>query len=311
MADAFDVEVVTTRAVVEGSEPVTDIQHGPDGQWICEGDTELAEANAVAVSMVQLLGADASLQEVASLPVGWGAMRFDDLPWSLTPPEDFAASSVPPVGFVVRFERDSDHNHDACGAHGIGGALCPNCDKPMLRMLSLDAADERLHLAPLGVPFVHLLFCCTCNLAQSRTAYRLLESGGVELLSYRVGGVESDFPYEGYPEFFSGAPVRLEPVPPAEVQIVAALNDGSRSASELPADERRLSVPRHQVGGAPLFLQGSPAVLCPECSMPMAFLACCADETPDGRGYTGNEFVQVVFMVCVQDRVVLSYQECD
>ena len=151
MAEAFEVEVLTTRAVSDGSELVTDIQHGFDGQWICEGDTGWTEANAAVVSMSQLVEADASLREVASMPVGWGAFRFDGLPWSFTPPEDFALTSVPRSGFVVRFDGDAAHRHEACGAHEIDGAVCPNCAKPMLRMLSLDTADERLQLATLGV----------------------------------------------------------------------------------------------------------------------------------------------------------------
>jgi len=304
-------DVTTTREVAGRNEHVEFIRHTSDGSWECEGDTDLTEDNAVTVSMAQLIDADVSLREVASVPAGWAATRFDDLPWTLLPPDGFRPESVPPSGWLVRTDSGAGENHYACGEHEIAGAVCPNCDKPMLRMLLLDTSDERLGLSRLDVPFVHLLFCWTCELAQSRLVYRLLPSGGVELLRYGTGGVESDFPYENYPPFFQGADVCLQPVPVSEARTIAALSDGSLSMTKLPAKQRHLSRPRDQVGGNPLFLQGSPAVVCPECSEPMSFLACCADETPDGRGYTGNDFVQVVFMLCERDRVVSCFQECD
>jgi len=238
-------------------------------------------------------------------------MRIDDDGWSLMPPDDFVPTSTPPEGLLVHFRAGSGARHVACGEHAIDGADCPNCNKPLLRMLSLDTMDERLGLQHLGVAFVHLLFCWTCNLAQERTAYELLPSGGVRLLRYQEGGCESDFPYEDYPRFFDGADVALDPVPAQEAKTIARLNDGSLSSWDLPKRDRHLATPRHQVGGKPLFLQGEPAVLCPKCSAPMTFIACCGDATPDGRGFTGNELVQVVFMLCARDLIVVSYQECD
>lgn len=306
-----DREVATTRDVAERAEQVSFVRHHSDGLWECVGGTDLADANAVAISMQELLDSDPSLREVFSLPAGWAAMRFDDMPWSLEPPEEFVCSSLPTTGFLVRMDRDADVPHVAGGEHEVDGAYCPNCDKPMLRMLSLDTTDGRLGLARLGVPFVHLLFCWTCNLAQSHTAYELLPSGGVQLQRHLAGGNAGDFPYADYPRHFSGAGVWLDPVPAQEVQVVAELKDGSRSATDLSTQQQHLSVPRHQVGGSPLFLQGAPAVLCPACATPMAFITCCADEAPDGARYTGNQFVQVVFMLCERDRIVSSYQECD
>ncbi len=219
--------------------------------------------------------------------------------------------SVPAQGYVVDTRRRSRFGHHFCGEHDIAGAWCPNCDKPMLRLLSLDTSDPRLGLASLGAPLVHLLFCWTCNLAQDATSYRLRNGGGVELLRHRRGGVETDFPYADYPRAFPGRSFELVPVTPAEQALLDTLNAGEWRADDLPPDAQHLGTPRHQVGGRPLLLQGPPDAPCPECGAPMTFVACCGDETADGGSFAGNAFVQVVFVLCVRDRIVTSFQRCD
>jgi hypothetical protein len=54
-----------------------------------------------------------------------------------------------------------------------------------------------------------------------------------------------------------------------------------------------------------------PGAICPNCLQPMTFLAAVCDETLDGRGFTENSWVQVLFLLCRKDRVILSFQECD
>lgn len=43
----------------------------------------------------------------------------------------------------------------------------------------------------------------------------------------------------------------------------------------------------------------------------MNFLASIGDETLDGAGFTGNSFVQVLFLLCEKDRIITTLQQCD
>ena len=70
-------------------------------------------------------------------------------------------------------------------------------------------------------------------------------------------------------------------------------------------------MPAHQVGGEPYFAQGYPDHVCPKCKKPLTFLASIADETLGDAGFTDNDGVQVVFMICKRDRLIASFQQCD
>ena len=197
-----------------------------------------------------------------------------------------AIESVTAVGFGLLFDQRG--RHVFCGAHAIPGAGCPNCDRPMLRMMSLDASDERLRIAAIGVERVPLLFCWQCNVAQDVTQYRLRADGGIDLLRFKRGTQGPDFPYSGYPESFPEARFDLLPVPAAAAKA-----------------------PRHQVGGTPFVLQGLRDLRCKICRRRMRFLACIADDATQGWTFAGNSWVQTHFHVCLDDGVIASYHECD
>ncbi|MCB9886841.1 MAG: hypothetical protein H6838_15215 [Planctomycetes bacterium] len=194
--------------------------------------------------------------------------------------------SVPRNGFRPRFEKRGRHLF--CGAHKIAGAGCPNCDRPLMRMMSLDASDERLGLAALRLSRVPLLFCWQCNIAQDVTQYRLRSDGGIELLRFKRGTQGPDFPYSDYPVFFPEARFELRAVPQA------------------PAGSAR-----HQVGGRPFVLQGLRDIRCKVCRRKMRFLASIADNATGKRTFAGNSGVQTLFHLCLEDGVVASYHECD
>jgi hypothetical protein len=210
-----------------------------------------------------------------------------------TPPMDIESNptepAVPPVpraGFGLRL--DPQGRHVFCGAHDIAGAGCPNCDRPLMQMMSLDASDERLELTELGVARVPLLFCWKCNIAQGITQYRLRRDGGIELLVFLRGTQGPNFPYSDYPHSFPEARFELIPVP-AE-----------------PATD-----PRHQVGGMPFVSQMLHDTRCTICWRSMRFLACIADDATRGWSFAGNYWVQTIFHVCLEDGVIASYHECE
>ena len=196
--------------------------------------------------------------------------------------------SIPSRGLSVQFlPGPHQFDHVAAGAHDIPGATCPNCKKPLLRLLSLDSRDPLLELDGLARPFVHLLFCWTCPLSNGFT-YGLGHDGRIALVDYATGSPESTFPWHDYPVHFAGSAVALVPIDP----VVG----GSQS---------------HQIGGQPRFVQAPPRDFCPHCGGPMVFLALVADEPPHGGSMCGNDTVQIVFTLCREDRVVSCSQQCD
>ncbi|MFO1054681.1 MAG: hypothetical protein U1F36_20860 [Planctomycetota bacterium] len=202
---------------------------------------------------------------------------------------------------------DEDFQHIFCGTNDTAGAECPNCRRPMLRQLLLDGRDRRLQLDRIGVERLPLLFCWTCPLSLG-TAYRVEPDGSVELLRFSRGEPAADFPYSEYPTQFPKAFARLDPVPHQIGERVAAMNAGIESIDD-PDDSTM--IPRHQLGGEPYFVQGRPFVRCSVCKRPAAILASIGDMTVDGRGFTGNAFVQTWFALCGPCRVVRSGQMCD
>ena len=195
--------------------------------------------------------------------------------------------SIPKHGFGLSVTDDaSASRHLFCGKHRIPGAHCPNCNTPLLQMLSLDASDPRLELSCLGVPRVPLLFCWRCHLSRG-FQYRLLADGGVEIVQFEQGTHGPSFPYSGYPDAFPAASCELIPVHPgAEAGI-------------------------HQVGGHPRFIQGDPHVACQVCRAPMHFLAVVADDATQGWSFAGNFGVQTLFMACLECGVIGATHELD
>lgn len=213
--------------------------------------------------------------------------------------------SIVNPGYRLRYGREAKGPHEFCGSHGIAGAMCPNCRKPLLRLVQLSALDPVL--AQLGGE-MPLLTCWTCHLVQAPYSYRV-GTNEVKLIEYRRGGAVSDFPYEAYPLAFPLAPAHLEPLEGELIEATVRVNGGRPTNGDLDRDWDR---PRHQVGGLPIVQsQGGQNPSCPECGKAMPFLASIADDTLDPRGFTGNSFVQLFFFVCTSCRVVAAEQDVD
>lgn len=202
--------------------------------------------------------------------------------------------------------------HRFCGPQRIRGAQCPNCSRPLLRLLALEASDARLGLD--GAPWrtLPLLFCWRCPIAQSPFSYSVDSDGGVTLLQAGRGAPESDFPYADYPERFPEAAAALRAIPRETQEWIRRLNGASHEEVEA----ARAVCPdacdlRHQVGGVPRLAQPVSEPACPSCNRAMPFLAAVSDDCLDPRGFTGNPFVQVLFHLCRRCGVVAACQVCD
>lgn len=211
-------------------------------------------------------------------------------------------------GYLLEFATnltDNEPHHQFCGTHNIPGAVCPNCKKPLLLLLTIDKNDIRLNLQNLPGNFLPLLWCWTCNVAQKPMYYKISKKGHFEWLKYGDGGAEHDFPYPDYPLSFPSTYVHLIPLTEEQETAIKSINRGEFDCYDLSLDLQSLcSSPVHQIGGEPYLVQENPDyqhqdlqewVTCPICHEIMPFLAAIGDKTVDRKGFTGNEYVQVLF----------------
>ena len=84
------------------------------------------------------------------------------------------ALGIPEHGYWLDFSPGPDvTQHDFCGSHEIVGASCPNCNKPLLRILSLYTIDPVLRPELSETPVIHLLYCWTCSIPYDRFSYKV------------------------------------------------------------------------------------------------------------------------------------------
>lgn len=226
-----------------------------------------------------------------------------------------SVESIPTKGYFVRFGRNAEitlsYHHEFCGPNNLQGASCPNCDKPLLKFLSLDVADPRLELKDSPFETLPLLFCWTCNIAQDEFIYKIHTDGVIELMHYGKGGTQTKFPYGGYPAYFLGMSVTLEEIPAEDQRIIRLLNRDEIDRWECLQEHRELCVPRHQIGGEPFVVQPLTRTICPLCRKVMPLLASIGDDSGDGRSFTQNEYVQVIYKYCRNCYTVTAHQQCD
>jgi hypothetical protein len=225
-------------------------------------------------------------------------------------------SSDPEHGFRLNFgPSPSEIAHKFCGTDEIKGAGCPNCFKPLLRILSLAADDPRLNLNSSRLRSIHLLYCWTCSIPFGIFSYRIAEDGSVEVLGlppayeYAFG---SDGPYDGYTGLFPLKRVGLIPLTEDEQrQQMAARSDGVAS---------KFSIQDHQIGGFPA-IANPERIVCPVCSSESPLLAVISDDAsgnpstrvkvPAEESFTDNAGTQMAFHFCRNCSVVSAYHSND
>jgi hypothetical protein len=223
----------------------------------------------------------------------------------------------PEWGYKLNFSPAiSDILHDFCGKDEIAGAVCPNCDKPLLRLLSLYSEDPLLNFDRNRHPSVHLLYCWTCSIPYGEFSYEINRDGSVKILKVppRQPGTElgPGGPYDGYTGLFPVRRVALQPLSEAQQQELRA-----RQTEDAPDDIDAYF--GHQVGGYP-FIYNPRKAFCPKCREEMPVLAAICDSTTGnddfsdrpGETFTGSGGgVQMVFQFCRVCSVVTAYHSCD
>jgi len=220
--------------------------------------------------------------------------------------------------YYADYERDvalsRRYQHTFCGKHHVSGAWCPNCQRPLLRFLALDVSDPRLQLS--GTPFnpLSLFYCWTCEgTGGENLFYRFGRAEEIVLIQYGQKPYVDDFPYPNYPLAFPQARAMLLRITPEAQRYITLINADEMEEGEEPESYHDLTWPQHQVGGEPYLVQHNPEYRmdCPICGRRMPFLASIADNCLDPRGFTGNDFVQVIYHYCPVCYVVGAGNWCD
>ena len=215
-------------------------------------------------------------------------------------------------GYLLEFtDTCGRYEHIFCGQNDLAGAECPNCNKKLLRFLKVDLGDSQIEPKLIGVRFVSLLYCWTCNISQGHFFYQLADDNTVRILKYSTGGVVSDFPFPNYPEYFPQSFVKLREISDEVQNRIALLNHGEADEWLIRKEAPWLSKPQHQIGGEPYGIDLDRGMKCPQCGKLMQFFATIADTAPGGISMTGNEYVQVMYYLCRKCRTVGAYQQCD
>jgi hypothetical protein len=223
--------------------------------------------------------------------------------------------SVPHRGYFLthgKTDLEKKPEHIFCGPNEYE-ELCPNCNKPLLVMLTLDTTDDRLLLDDPHFKRLRLCFCWTCNIAQDPFCYQFDYHGGIRLLKHGEGGGANDFPYDNYPLYFPSQSMELTHIDYEDQSIIHRLNANAPDEHLLVKKRPDLSQPKHQIGGEPYWVGGKPStdIICQKCRTIMPFLASIADDATEGLKFTGNPSTQTLFFLCRRCFIVAAYQQGD
>lgn len=90
--DPPHTQAYLSKTVYEGDEAITYVSHDADGDWQFLGDSMANGGGPVLVCLHHPIDGDASLLELADLPLGWCAERENvDRPWVRMRHEDMFA----------------------------------------------------------------------------------------------------------------------------------------------------------------------------------------------------------------------------
>jgi hypothetical protein len=223
--------------------------------------------------------------------------------------------TVPGDGYLVEYSRTSrsqEYRHIFCGPQNIAGAWCPNCSKPLLRILALATKDPRIMVPEMTTAYISLLYCWTCSLSQGEFAYRLGLTNDIEIIRFTSGGPTPGFPYNEYPTAFPMGAAILVRLSNSEQRAIEDMNRGTFDEG-LHAEQQygHLVAPRHQIGGEPRLMQGWVDVTCPICSQLVPFFASVSNDCLDPRGIIGYDYAQIIYHYCRACGVIVANNVCD
>lgn len=182
-------------------------------------------------------------------------------------------------------------------------------------MACLDLDPDYVWIKGWGSSQIHFLYSWTCGIHEGDFSYRYL-NGDIEVVEYsRSNGSYDGFPYDNYPLIFDPKVFDLEAVGTDDQDIILKLNSPDCDSGFIFSNPRAdfLSMPAHQFGGVPYLAAGNDHQKnCVLCKNEMHLIASISNESySDNEGFSGNDFVQVVYWICPSCQVVSAQNFCD
>lgn len=220
-------------------------------------------------------------------------------------------SAVLSPGYFLVPSVEPAHALHSVGGSNESGAVSPNSGKPLLRLMTVDLSDQRIPVKINGCRFARFYYSWTCGIHEGPFYYKLLNES-IAILKYQRGISSDDFPYAGYPTSLPAELRRLELISQQDQDLIQQMNVDAPDAFEISERRPDLATPRCQIGGVPRCMQWPLSSLkCPECGAEMPVFASVGDSLAQGFRMTGNEFVQVVYHVCLACAILGAYNLCD
>lgn len=220
-------------------------------------------------------------------------------------------------GYFLEYSSSFDGNEKEsvgqfCGKNQLTGGMCGNCRKPFLVFAKFDSARLTSCFSVGTLPEMVLVYCWTCSISEGLFFYEVGNQNSINVIQFIKGKPVEDFPYGNYPEFFPEGRIRLRKIPKDIQSLIENINSKKIDEFDVEKKNEKYIKPAHQFGGEPYLIDGKlEIVFCPKCSLQMPFLASIADDCIDSRGFTGNSYVQIVYLICISCWVVGAYQRCD
>lgn len=222
-----------------------------------------------------------------------------------------------PDGYCLNFspkpaDKSSLEKNQFCGENRLMGGLCANCSKPLLLFARLSpeifSADSSFD----AISQINLVYCWTCAIAEETFFYKICGPDSIEIVQYKKGKLVEGFPYVDYPEYFPEGVLKSSRIHYDVQSLIQDINSGEKDEIDVEKKYEETLKPSHQIGGEPYLIDGKlEKIYCPECGMLMPFFASIGDDCLDPRGFTGNDYVQVIFLICISCCILGAYQRCD
>lgn len=201
------------------------------------------------------------------------------------------------------------------GTCALKGAISPNTGARLTQFAHVHIEARAFSIPGWELPDIRFLYSWKCNLHEDSFSYRYL-GNSIEVVEYIKGtGDHEGFPYENYPEAFQEVRRELQRVSEGDQQLIRQLNSPDCDP-DLEYDNpraRELSTPTHQFGGIPYLVDPElPEKKCILCDKEMLLVAAIGNDSYSNEyGFSGNDFVQILYWACPKCHVVSALNFCD
>ena len=221
---------------------------------------------------------------------------------------------LPGDGYIVG--SASDNGELSIGGQcSFKGAISPNTGEALTQFACARLNPESFWIPGWSVPEIHFLYSWKCNISKGDFSYRYV-NGDLEVVEFTEGKDDCEgFPYDDYPVLFDEVLLQLQRMTKEDQAVISELNKPDCDP-DFKYDNNRafeLSKPMHQLGGVPYLISPDDAVKdCPICGREMFLVASIGNNSySQNEGFSGNDFVQVVYWACPECCVVSTRNFCD